>query len=311
MKNSKKMLDIYNKQLPKDERKRWGNFFKEATEKLFEAMNETLTDMEECPFTFEDVEYVSGYFIFEFGKNKVVHFHVKEIPGWLFGIWWGEPVLEHDEDKELQIKVSYEMFAQYEKNINKFKPTVSNICTREEITFNGEWDLSISLIEKMIFMHNEPELAFCEDWCGWNYEYKYHTREEAKKVFKTYLKYQNLKETLLPQLDKNVYDVVAEILKDLIANGQAIIDEMEDCIPKYQILLDSNIFEKDVETGTGTYDWNLILTDNDIKKIRKTSNKSEKIANKNNLLWFRAFNESVNVVEHKRFLKIRRERRQK
>lgn len=309
MRNSKKMLDIYNKQLPKDERKGWNDFFKEATEKLFEAMNETLTDMEECPFTFEDVQYVSGYFIFEFGDNKVVHFHVKEIPGWLFGIWWGEPVLEHDEDKELQIKVSYEMFAQYENNINKFKPAASNICITDNITFNGEWDLSISLIEKMIFIHNEPELAFCEDCYGWNYEYKYHTRAEAKKEFKAYLKHQNLKETLLPQLDKNVYDVVAEILEELISKGQAIIDEIEYCTPKYDILLDSKLFGENIETGC--YDWKLIFTDNEIKKIRKAFDKSKKIAKKNILCWSRVFNECVHVVEHKRFLKIRRERRQK
>lgn len=306
MKNSKKMLDIYNKQSPKDERKGWGNFFKEATEKLFEAMNETLTDMEECPFTFEDVQYVSGYFIFEFGDNKVVHFHVKEIPGWLFGIWWGEPKLEYDQNKEPQIKVSYEMFAQYEKNIDKFKPVASNICITDNITFNGEWDLSISLIEKMIFMHNEPELAFCEDWCGWNYEYKYHTRAEAKKEFEAYLKHQNLEDTLLPQLDKNVYDVVAENLEELISKGQAIIDEIEDCTPKYDILLDSKLFGENIETGC--YDWELIFTKAEIKKIRKASDKSEKIANKNKLFWSRVFNECVNVVDHKRFLKIRRER---
>ena len=307
----KKALELYNKDVSEGNKKTWGDFFKEATEGIFKEMDEEVKEIQDSlpSITFENVEYGSGYFIFDFGVNKVVHFNVKEIPGWKFGIWWGEPKLEQDTvSHNPYIRVSYEMFAQYETAINKFKPEASNISTSCDCTFNseGKWGLTAGLIDKMIFMYKEPELAFCEHWCGWNYNYEYHTRAEAKKEFNTYIKHQNLKDTILPQLDKKVCDVVAENLKELIDKGQAIINEREDFSPKYVILLDSNIFEEEIEPGF--YDWDIIFTKAEIKKIKDVLKQCSKIANKNKLWWveFGVLDKNVNIIEHKRFLDIKK-----
>ena len=46
---------------------------------------------------------------------------------------------------------------------------------------NGEYtDCSVFAAEEMLeFIHNEPDLAFCRAYCGWDYNREYHTREEA------------------------------------------------------------------------------------------------------------------------------------
>lgn len=92
-----------------------------------------LAALEKKGFTPIDVQYLRGYFIFEFGEDMVVHFRLKECKGWLFGIWW-----DVDESK-------YDFFAQYEKNINKFKPSDS------------------SFVEKSIWFEEDAPLGYCAD----------------------------------------------------------------------------------------------------------------------------------------------------
>lgn len=55
------------------------------------------------------IKYLSGYFIFNFGENKVVHFKIDGIDDILFGAWNVEGVLE--------------LFGEVETYIDKFKPT--------------------------------------------------------------------------------------------------------------------------------------------------------------------------------------------
>ena len=40
------------------------------------------------------------------------------------------------------------------------------------------------------FIRDEPMLAFCRDYCSWNYNQEYHTREEAEQE---YLHYKSVK----------------------------------------------------------------------------------------------------------------------
>lgn len=110
-------------------------------------------------FTPYDIEYLDGYFIFNMGENSVVHFKIKGLYGWKFGIWLN--------DEDLQF------FAQHKDNIDKFKPLRSYFC--EEYLINNiknDWHLyNIKYMLKMIKYH--PMISFCYDlttdkYCSYN-----------------------------------------------------------------------------------------------------------------------------------------------
>ena len=73
------LKDFYEESVKEADANRSPEIHKANTEALFK----------ELPYSIEDIEYLDGYFIFGFGTNSVVHFHIKECPGWKFGIWWG------------------------------------------------------------------------------------------------------------------------------------------------------------------------------------------------------------------------------
>lgn len=70
----------------------------------------------------KDVSFGDGYFVFDFGNNSVCWFHIKEIPGFLFGIWTCDNInkeyySEANENSELVL------FSQIEYAMDKFKPS--------------------------------------------------------------------------------------------------------------------------------------------------------------------------------------------
>ena len=97
------------------------------SEKLLTLTNqlfEHLKSQKKKPYTITTEEYGDGYFLFNFGPNTIVHFRLKETPGWLYGVWWGFRV-----DKEGVVNIVGEFFAQYEEEIDKFKPSASHyVC---------------------------------------------------------------------------------------------------------------------------------------------------------------------------------------
>lgn len=103
-----------------------------------EIMDSVLKEITNMGFHIKDVEYGDGYFIFESGENSVCHFHIKELKGFKFALW----TTTCFDDIEKQIKEngvgwtwanSLEIdprsdvvfFTQYERDLDKFKPSRS------------------------------------------------------------------------------------------------------------------------------------------------------------------------------------------
>lgn len=70
-----------------------------------------------------DIKYGTGYFVFDMGKDSVVHFKIKECPGWLFAMWidTNEAELKDGTNEYPALR----FFTQHNDNIDKFKPTRS------------------------------------------------------------------------------------------------------------------------------------------------------------------------------------------
>ena len=115
--------------------------FSEMREALFNAMKEK-------GFVPTDIEIGDGYFIFDMGDGGNVHFHVKGLRGWKFGLWCHDEYVPSEEDKARGYKAEpprMEVFAQVDKNIDKFKPSRSAYC--ETIKYSHNYDENYNVIE--------------------------------------------------------------------------------------------------------------------------------------------------------------------
>lgn len=114
--------------------------FKELKERQMEVINPSVGD---------------GYYLFNFGKESVVHFHIKGCKRWLWGMW-----ITHD-DKEN--KTNIDLFGEHEDYIDKFKPTQTAIAVKTEIPDDAsekQWEDEINNVvwnlcyEKLFIVHS-------------------------------------------------------------------------------------------------------------------------------------------------------------
>lgn len=144
---------------------------KEIAEFIFDKMKE-------MGFKPYNIEYGDAYFIFQGEDNSIIHFRLKGVSKrWKFGMWINSEYLEEEylkEEKEKQL--SYEkrakvvqIFAQYDTQIDKFKPSRSALCVsyfaedwQDNLTCsNPFWELEYMF--KMMKRH--PFLCYA-NMCG-------------------------------------------------------------------------------------------------------------------------------------------------
>lgn len=59
-----------------------------VSEKLLELTHQLFEHLKSQNYTIATEQYGDDYFIFDYGPNTVIHFRLKETPGWLYGVWW-------------------------------------------------------------------------------------------------------------------------------------------------------------------------------------------------------------------------------
>jgi hypothetical protein len=96
-------------------------------------------------FTITDEQYLEGYFVFDFGKNSICHFKLKETSGWLYGIWLGNEYNGY--------KCKYKLIGEHEEFLDKFKPSRTYI----DVTNNTK--RFIDLVSKI---RENPKLYFVD-----------------------------------------------------------------------------------------------------------------------------------------------------
>ena len=126
--------------------------------------------------------------------NNYYSFYIKELPGWLFNVWFGE----YREPGHL----SGLLFTQYEDAAFKITPTRAKIQAILEFgTFKNNMDTLFpkekgEMLNILNFILKEPYLAFYRDVTGTNFNYEYVSRRKAKKLFYSWCKEQKQKENL-------------------------------------------------------------------------------------------------------------------
>lgn len=240
------LIDMYKSQVEKADQAGNADLFKACADAFFTSVNENSFFFEK-PVHFKDIEYLNGYFVFGMGTNKVVHFRVEECPGWLFGIWWGDP----KKDNEGGTTVPGEFFTQYEENLDKFKPSRCEMAADVEVYSDGH-ARTYKASNIINFIKNEPYLAFCRDYNGWDYNVEFHSREEAKEEFDKFVSEQDNNKKYTEICDNEVIKFVRSEVLPLFAGAEIIKEDC--CTPKYSVVAP---FEKNqgLVRNPGWYGW--------------------------------------------------------
>ena len=299
--------EIYTKGVKSIDKKGFADKFKMAMKTFEKALKEDIK------VTFKDVKYLDGYFIFGTGTNSVVHFKLKETPDWLYGIWWNIPKKYYAKEKRKMVLPKFvegHFFAQYEKNIDKFKPSASTIQCEFSIVPNDNHCSLYEVAKNIEFIIKEPYLAFCRDYCYNDYNHEYLSRNKAKRIYKKWCKEENNYIKWNKILNDRFIKFVKNMLKEEIESDNAFIVDMgENCSPRYEIFVKSSYYpnltiekgccfclfdEEDAESIKAKAKW-----DKEIKKC-------EKISNKHGSYWFRPFDDSFNLIEDKNYNKLKK-----
>lgn len=136
------------------------------------------SEMRKMGFAPYNIQYGNGYFIFDRGQDSVIHFRIKEVwKHWKFGLWVDSEYLEEkyrEEEKNLSYDQFYkvvQIFAQYDTQIDKFKPSASALCVEYkacewEKHIDGSYKYPWHQLESMLNMiKRHPFISYAEH-CG-------------------------------------------------------------------------------------------------------------------------------------------------
>ena len=195
-----------------NEKKKEQYDFKPISKKLLRLIYNKMKP--KCKYSeyIKNVKHLDGYFIFEMGKNSVLHFELRDCPGWNFGVWWSET-------KEKDI-ISGEFFAQYNQYINKFKPSDSEIRSKILIVLSSlPGDDIFDMLANLCFIRKHPYLARFKDLTGTNFNYTYTSKLKAFLYV--------LKDDIMTKYRHYLKNKVFNKYKKLI--NKAMLDEYKDC----------------------------------------------------------------------------------
>lgn len=310
MKNNpfESLVTIYKDFVERADSSGLAEVYKQATKLVFKALKKELNKYEPFEITITDIEYLDGYFIFGTGTNSVVHFHIKETPGWKYGIWWS-PVVKKDSTTENPVyesdKLRCSIFTQYEEEIDKFKPSASMVHSEFNINLKTkEADYGLYEFTRDIkFIQAEPYLAFYREMRYSDFNREYVSRAEAKAYFERHFKQKRKEAEVSAMNDKEFLKMIYTLLKEDIDDGNCFILDRGDCWhPRYEIVV-KNTFE--VENGC--YYLFDFFDESEAESMQllwdKTTQKCEKRAKKSNFCWYTCCSSNFLLVSEDRFTK--------
>lgn len=249
------IVDMYNDELEKADAKGFSDLYKRCTD-VFISHVEKLSGGN---LHIRDLKYKDGYYLFATGTNSVVHFHIDECPGWLFGIWWS---IEDDEGDDPK-RANLQFFAQYESFIDKFKPSASVFSAECKLSTHPKKDSNINLGEirdcytLILYIKDEPALAFCRDQFYFDYNTMYVSRESAQSMMKEYLEKIDHQEKIEAELCSKLLRYYKDHILPLESTLK-LVDRGKNWYPRYELTAPYSEFE-DIAAEPGAYSLDILL----------------------------------------------------
>lgn len=202
-----------------------------------------------------DEQYGNCYFIVESKEpDTICHFHIKELPGYLFGIWniCRYDTIQYEVENNLSLwsdnlhissKSELIFFTQYEKEVDKFKPSCSGMVTglrrityEEDDRLITEWDID-ELEAVLNYMKKHKYKAYVNIYNENKFVYKEYS---SFKCFKIYYRDKwsrfttNIKNNLKLKIQIYKSKKLVRRLKDVY---YYILDYGENCYPRIHIIV--------------------------------------------------------------------------
>lgn len=202
-----------------------------------------------------DKQFGNCYFIVESKEpDTICHFHIKELPGYLFGIWniCRYDTIQYEVENNLSLwsdnlhissKSELIFFTQYEKEMDKFKPSRSGMVTGlRRITYTEdnksvtEWDID-ELEVVLKYMKKHKYKAYVNIYNENKFVYKEYS---SFKCFRSYYKHKwnrfttNIKNNLKLKIQIYKSKKLVRRLKDIY---YYILDYGENCYPRIHIIV--------------------------------------------------------------------------
>lgn len=302
------LVNFYKEAVEKEDANGFAEVFKQATEMLFEQLPKAISWKKDLVFTVEDVVYLDGYFMFGRGTNSVVHFHIKETPGWLYGIWWS-PVEDKEastEEKKVYMtdRLHCDIFAQFEEEIDKFKPSASMVSDSFNFWLDSKSNGSLwKFARDVLFIRDEPYLAFYRDIHFTDFNREHISRARAKAAYKRYLKKKQDEVEIVALNNKEMLDFINTAFEDFIEQKAFTIQDRGSCVlPRYRLIMKNIFAAEGLEDGTyELFEMGFDGEEEDKKLYKKKLKECEKRADKADIWWSRPFNSFVDVVSEERF----------
>lgn len=226
---------------------------KSRNRKLIESLFKQIE--KELGYHIVDKQFGNCYFIVESKEpDTICHFHIKELPGYLFGIWniCRYDTIQYEVENNLSLwsdnlhissKSELIFFTQYEKEIDKFKPSRSGMVTglrrityKEDNKLITEWDID-ELEVVLKYMKKHKYKAYVNIYN----ENKFVYRElSGITCFKIYYRNKwnrfitNIKDTLKLKIQIYKSKKLIKKLKDVY---YYILDYGENCYPRIHIIV--------------------------------------------------------------------------
>lgn len=202
-----------------------------------------------------DKEFGNCYFIIESKEpDTICHFHIKELPGYLFGIWniCRYDTIQYEIENNLSLwsdnlhissKSELIFFTQYEKEIDKFKPSRSGMVTglrrityKEDDKLITEWNID-ELEVVLNYMKKHKYKAYVNIYNENKFVYKEYS---SFKCFRIYYRHKwdrfttNIKNNLKLKIQIYKSKKLVRRLKDVY---YYILDYGENCYPRIHIIV--------------------------------------------------------------------------
>lgn len=238
------LLQFMREQLEKEDAKGLAEVYKTAGDYILRSVAAEM-ETDQLTFTPEDIDYLDGYFIFAMGSNSVLHFHVKECPGWKFGIWFNEVETDDSTEENKQYRkdvLGVEFFAQYEETIDKFKPSASTITERTSHldleNHKSNWWFIYQMTHTFQMIMKYPTIMWYRDMYFADLNHQYVTIEEANEKFTEWRLKENNKILIQRENDQVLLDALKYIAGPILEEGKAFIfDHGENCWPRYELVI--------------------------------------------------------------------------
>lgn len=192
---------------------------KEISEKVFDILKSH-------GFSPIDISYSNTYFVFDYvGDNGIVHFKIKKLKDWEFGMW-----LNINKDiSEDETYPAIQFFCQHKFNVDKFKPSrsffLAEISSTDIQSEDNWWGYQILSILNMIKRH--PLISFAMDAHENPYHYSSYLGFYLKCKIRSYK--EPLKSLYIGMVLKTIYQIKAFILgKYKIVDSVKLIDQDSD-----------------------------------------------------------------------------------